>query len=173
MKSTTPKFCRESKSVMNGLVLPNDTNNHNSLFGGILLKKTDEIASISARRHCRTEVVTASIDSVDFLYPINPTDSICLESFVTWTGKTSMEVFVKAIKENLNNGERKIAATAFLTFVSLDKNGKPILVPKVTPETEEEIMLNITAEQRSTVRKERKKRSKELASYITTNRPWE
>lgn len=76
-----------------------------------------------------------------------------MESYVTWVGTSSMEVFVKVIKENLMSGERRLAATSFLTFVSLDENGKPKRVPQVMPETEEEIMLHQTAKQRAEERK--------------------
>ncbi len=133
----------------------------------------DMTASISATRHCRKAVVTASTDSVDFLAPISPEDSVCLESYVSWTGNSSMEVFVKVTAENLMTGERKIAATAFLTFVAMDESGKPTRVPKVIPETAEEKKLNETAVFRADKRKENRKQSKELAEFFTTNRPWE
>ncbi|WP_026672012.1 acyl-CoA thioesterase [Alkalihalobacterium bogoriense] len=167
------KYTKQSRVVKTHLVLPNDTNNHASLFGGILMRNMDEVASISARRHCRTEVVTASTDSVDFLHPILQTDSVCLEAFVSWTGTTSMEVFVKVIAEDLNTEERKIAATAFLTFVAMDKKGKPVQVPGIIPETEEEKKLFETGAERATVRKERRKKSRELAEFMTTRKPWE
>ncbi|HWO78146.1 MAG TPA: acyl-CoA thioesterase [Bacillus sp. (in: firmicutes)] len=168
-----PKYCKESRVVHTDLVLPNDTNNHNTLFGGVLMKRIDGVASISAKRHCRAEVVTASTDSVDFLEPILPTDSICIETFVTWTGRTSMEVFAKVITEDLLSGKRRIAATAFLTFVALDENGKPVAVPEVIPETPEEQKLHETGDQRALVRKNRRAESKKLAQFITTKKPWE
>ena len=167
---TKTKFIRESRVIQTDLILPNDTNNHNTLFGGVLMKRMDAVASLAARRHCRTEVVTASTDSVDFLEPIHPTDSLSLESFVTWTGRTSFEVFVKAIAENLLSGEQRIAATAFLTFVSQDENFKPSPVPEVIPETKEEIYLNETGKARAHTRKERRTKSKELATFIRENK---
>jgi acyl-CoA hydrolase len=167
-----PKYCKESKTIKTSRVFPNDTNNYNTLFGGKLMSWIDDIASISAARHSRKTTVTASTDSVDFLHPITQADSVCLESYVTWTGRTSMEVFVKVIAENLLTGERKIAATSFLTFVALDENGKPTEVPKVIPETEEEKYLHRTAEERAKIRKANKKRSKELAAFINIQKPW-
>src|SRR5690625_1717938 len=98
----------------------------------------DDVAAIAATRHARKPVVTASTDSVDFLSPVIQGDSICLEAFVTWTHRTSMEVFVKAVTENLLTGERKVCATAFLTFVAVDDAGKPSIVPSVYPQTEQE-----------------------------------
>ncbi|MEH7493244.1 acyl-CoA thioesterase [Neobacillus niacini] len=167
------KTCNESRVVRTGRIFPNDVNNHNTLFGGKLMSDMDMIASISAVRHARKEVVTASTDSVDFLSPITQQDSVCIESFVTYTGTSSMEVFVKVIAENLITGNRKIAATAFLTFVALDEDGKPTKVPGIVPETEEEKKLFETGKARAEKRKEHRKSSKELASYFTTEKPWE
>jgi len=166
------KFCKESRVIRTSRVFPNDVNNHNTLFGGKLMSDLDQIASISAARHSRSECVTASTDSVDFLHPVRPTDSVCFESYVTWTGKSSMEVFVKIIAEDLKSGDRKIAATALLTFVALDDNNRTIEVPKVIPETSEERKLHETAPERARIRKERKQKSKELAEFLTTNHPW-
>ena len=167
------KFVKESKSYKTSRVFPSDVNNHNTLFGGKLMSYIDEIASISAAKHCRKSVVTASTDSVDFLFPITPSNSVCLESFVTWTGKSSMEVFVKVITEDLRNGNRKIAATAFLTFVALGDDGKSVAVPQVVPETNEEIMLHETALKRAEMRKFRKLENKKFAEHLITQFPWE
>lgn len=167
------KTCNESRVVRTSRVFPNDVNDHNTLFGGKLMSDADMLASISATRHSRSECVTASTDSVDFLHPITPLDSVCFESFVTWTGTSSMEVFVKIIAENLISGDRKIAATAFLTFVALDDDGKPTKVPGIIPETEEEKKLYDTGKERAEKRKEHRRHSKELAGYFTTQKPWE
>ncbi|SDX34334.1 Acyl-CoA hydrolase [Paenibacillus sp. CF384] len=133
----------------------------------------DDIASISVSKLCRAAAVTASTDSVDFLQPIRPTDSVSLESFITWTGTSSMEVFVKVIREDLRSGDRKIAATAFLTFVALDENNRPTTVPQIVPETEEEKKLHETAELRAEMRKHRRDESKKFADYLLTKYPWE
>ncbi|MEC1792852.1 acyl-CoA thioesterase [Bacillus vallismortis] len=172
METPETRFCKESKVVKTSRVFPLDTNNHNTLFGGKLMSYIDDIASISAARHCRRETVTASMDSVDFLKPIGQKESVCLESYVTWVGTSSMEVFVKVIKEHLMTGERELAATSFLTFVALDSNGKTMPVPRVVPETEEEVMLHNTAVQRANERKNRKKHSQALANALGTEKPW-
>jgi acyl-CoA hydrolase len=138
-----------------------------------LMAYIDDIASIAASKHSRQSVVTASTDSVDFLRPIQMTDSVCLESFVTWTGKSSMEVFVKVITEDLKTGNREIAATSFLTFVAMDENNKPVIVPQVIPETEEEIRLHQTAVRRAEMRKNRREESKQFADYLSMQFPWE
>jgi acyl-CoA hydrolase len=167
------KYCKESRVIRTSRVFPNDVNNHNTLFGGRLMSDLDQVASISAARHSRRECVTASTDSVDFLHPVQTTDSVCFESYVTWTGTSSMEIFVKIIAEDLNSGKCKISATALLTFVALDEHKHPTRVPQVIPETEEEKKLHETAPERARMRKERKQKSKELASFLTTNKPWD
>ncbi|QHT59020.1 acyl-CoA thioesterase [Paenibacillus lycopersici] len=167
------KFIRETRCFKVSRVFPTDVNNHNTLFGGKLMSYIDDIASISVAKLCRSSAVTASTDSVDFLYPIRPSDAVSLESFITHTGTSSMEVFVKVICEDMNSGTRKIAATAFLTFVALDENNRPTPVPQVIPETEEEKKLFETAEYRTQLRKHRREESKKFADYLLSTYPWE
>ena len=168
MKSTN-----ESRTAKATVVNPTHTNMHGTLFGGQLMAFIDDVALISATRHSRRPCVTASTDSVDFLHPINQGDIVCLESMVTWTHKTSMEVFVKAIAEKMFTGERHVAATALLTFVALDEEGNPVEVPGVYPETEEEKFLNETAFERKELRKGRKGESRKLAREFGTPKPWD
>lgn len=151
-----PKTAKESRTVQASLVLPSDTNNHGTIFGGTMMAYVDEVAAIAAMRHSRRVVVTASLDSIDFLTPAKMGNSVCLEAFVTSTGTSSMEIFVKIISENLITGERHLTATSFLTFVALDEHGKPTPVPPVIPETEEELYLFSKAAERKAARKERK-----------------
>lgn len=166
------KPCRDSRVVKTSRVFPNDVNDHNTLFGGKLMSDIDMTASISATRHSRASVVTASTDSVAFLAPVRPSDSVCLESFVTWTGRSSMEVFVKVTAEELRSGDRRIAATAFLTFVAIDDAGRPTEVPPVLPESEEERRLNESGDERAKHRRIHRRQSQEMAEYLTTSRPW-
>ncbi|GGM33129.1 acyl-CoA thioesterase [Paraliobacillus quinghaiensis] len=166
------KPCVASLTVKTSHVLPSDTNGHGTLFGGQLMAYIDDVAAISATRHARKLVVTASIDSVDFLSPVKEGDTICLEAFVTYAHKTSMEVFVKAVTEHLISGERKVCATAYVTMVAIDDDNKPSEVPGVYPETEEEKWLQKEAAERANYRKERRKKSKEMAKTFGTSFPW-
>lgn len=166
------KSCTNSLTVKTSHVLPPDTNAHGTLFGGNLMAHIDDVAAIAAVRHAREIVVTASTDSVDFLAPVKEGDSICVEAFVTWTHNTSMEVFVKAVTEELITGNRKVCTTAFLTFVALDENGKPTVVPTVYPETEQQKFLHEHAPTRAKRRNERKKQSKQMAAMFGTDFPW-
>ena len=125
-----------SQSIRENIVLPGDTNDHDTLFGGILLKYIDETAAISARRHSGRPCVTASIDGVHFHRPIHRDKIIRLTSFVCSVGRSSMEVFLSITTENIESGEFELAAVSFSTFVALGDNGKPCEVPLVVPETE-------------------------------------
>lgn len=167
------KSCSNSLAVKISHVLPPDTNALGTLFGGRLMAHVDDVAAIAAVRHARESVVTASTDSVDFLHPVKSGDSICVEAFVTWTHQTSMEVFIKAVTEDLLSGERKVCATAFLTFVAIDGNGRPIPVPAVYPETMQEKKLHADAPIRAKHRNERRKQSKEMAATFGTSYPWD
>ncbi len=167
------KPCSDSRTLFSNHVLPPDTNNHGTLFGGKLMSYIDDVAARAAMKHSRLSCVTASMDSIDFLEPIKANDEVVLEAFVTWTHHTSMEVFVKVICENLLTAQREVCATAFLTFVALDHQGHPTLVPKVIPVTEEEIKLHQTAPTRAESRRERRKDSKKLAEGFGTRSSWE
>lgn len=171
--SIPPKATNVSRSVQSTYVMPPDTNNHQTLYGGKLMSYIDNVAARAAMRHARMQVVTASTDSIDFLYPIKVGHEVCLEAFVTWTHKTSMEVFVKVIGENLLTGERLVCATSFLTFVALGDDGRPTEVASVIPGTPEEIHLHQSAPARAQARKERRLESRKLAEAFGTKRPWE
>ncbi len=166
------KPVNESRAVKAAIVLPPDTNSFGTIFGGKVMSYIDDIAAISAIRHARMPVVTASTDSVDFLHPITNGQSVCLESFVTWTHKTSLEVFVKVVGENLLTGERIVCATSFLTFVALDMQGKPHAVPPVIPETEFEKELFNDAPARAERRIQRRALSKSMAKKFGITKPW-
>lgn len=157
------KKVSESRTLKAMLVLPPDSNALGTMFGGQVMHYIDDIASISAFRHARKQVVTASTDSVDFLYPINVGQMISMESFVSWTHKTSMEIYVSVVSEDLKTGARRICASSFLTFVAIDENGNTLEVPQVIPETDFEKALHESAPERFERRMERKRHAKALA----------
>ena len=162
------KKISETRVIHTDQVLLNDLNNYSTLFGGVLMKKMDACATLSARRHSRVkECVTASTDSVNFIEPIRQSDSVGIESFVCYTGRRSMEIFCKVVAEDLETGERRIAATAFFTFVPLDRNRRPLEVPEVIPETEEEKYLYDTGKERDKIRKLKREQNKELICKLS------
>ncbi|MCD0489115.1 acyl-CoA thioesterase [Pedobacter sp. MC2016-14] len=128
-----------SFTIMNELVLPNDTNTLNNLMGGRLLHWMDIAAAISAQKHCNRIVVTASVDNVSFKHPIKLGDVITIEAKVTRAFNTSVEVRLDVWAENIPSGTRMRSNEAYYTFVALDSNGLTIPVPELVPETEEEI----------------------------------
>ncbi len=128
------------------------------------MRYIDKIASIACMRHARRPVVTASSDSLDFLEPVHGGEAICLEAYVTWTHKTSMEVFIKIESENLVTGEVKLTATSYMTFVALGSDGRPTLVPIVIPETEEERRQFASAPERFEMRQQRRDRGRRQLS---------
>lgn len=150
----------ESRTKMTDLVFPTDTNHLNTIFGGKVMALVDKIGAIAAMRHCRHPVVTASSDNFDFLAPIKAGEAVIVEGFVTWTHKTSMEVFVKVESENLLTGEQKLTSQAYLTFIALDENNKPTSVPQVIPETEEEKKHFESGKDRYRMRQERRQLEK-------------
>nr|WP_083834263.1 acyl-CoA thioesterase [Alkalibacillus haloalkaliphilus] len=137
------------------LVLPPDTNHLDTIFGGKVLAFIDEIAALTAMKHSNAAVVTASIDSVDFLSSAKVGDALTLEAFVTRTGRTSMEVYVKVYADDLLRRHKELTTESFLTMVAVDQDGKPTQVPEIIPETEEEKRLYDTALARKEHRKNR------------------
>lgn len=159
----------DSLTIKESIVLPPDTNHHGTIFGGKLMAYIDDVATIAATKHSRRPVVTASTDSVDFLYPVKKGDAVSLSAFVTWSHKTSMEVFVRVVTEDLLTGKRKVCATSFLTFVALGDDGKPVEVPGVNALSDEERLLFDTAPERKEARRIRRQESKHFANYMGTD----
>lgn len=131
------KKATESLAIQTKMVLPNDTNPLNTLFGGRLLEWMDEIASISAHKHSGRVVVTASINNVSFDQPIFAGEIVSLIAKVSRAYNSSMEVFVDVFIEN-SDGSRKKSNEAIYNFVAIDQNRNPIGVPSIIPETQEE-----------------------------------
>lgn len=156
MENTVTKRASESRTLMTQLIFPLDTNHYDTMFGGKLMEYMDKVAAIAAMRHARMRVVTASTDSLDFLAPIRIGDVIEVEAFVTWTSRSSMEIYVSVTTENLYTGKRDVTVTAFFTFVGLNEHGKPSPVPSVQPESELEQQLFASAPERHAQRKKRK-----------------
>ncbi len=159
----------QSFAMQEIIVLPGDTNAHDTLFGGLLMKHIDETAAISARRHCHGAVVTASNDGVHFHRPIQRDDIVCLQSYVCSVGRTSMEVFVKITTENSIDGTRQVAAISFLTFVALGEDGRPREVPEVAAETAEERLVYDERKIRRQARMKKRDETDQLIQSLSAN----
>ena len=130
---------KDSFITMNELVLPNDTNTFGDLMGGKLMYWMDIAAYLSAAKHCNSGAMTASVDNISFKTPIKLGNVICIEAKVTRAFTTSMEIHLKVWNQNMITQSKELSNEAYFTFVALDENKKPKVVPAVIPETEEEI----------------------------------
>ena len=130
----------DTLAITTKIVLPNDTNTLGNLFGGQLLAWMDVIASVSAHRHSKRVVVTASVNNVSFQKPIHHASIVTLEAKVSRAFNSSMEVFLDVFVEDPVTGKREKCNEAIYTFVAVDQNGNPIQVPELIPETDEEKM---------------------------------
>jgi acyl-CoA hydrolase len=132
------KPVRESLSEYSELALPNDANGLGNVLGGKVMHLVDLAAAMAGMRHARRPVVTAALDSMRFLHPVKIGQLIVLRSSVNRVFHTSMEIGVRVETENLMTGAKLHTCSAYLTFVAVDENGRPISVPPVIPETAEE-----------------------------------
>src|SRR6186997_1390565 len=135
-----PKRWQDSATETAQVVLPNDSNPLGYILGGTVMHMIDITGAIACHRHTNALALTAGVDSLDFLHPIKVGDIIILKSRVTATFRTSLEVEVEVFSEGITSGERKLTSRAYLTFVSLDADGHPKVVPPLlleTPEDEE------------------------------------
>ena len=132
------KKVSESQVTMTELVLPNYTNQLGKLLGGQLMHWIDICAAICASQHNNRVCVTASVDRIDFIHSINLGDVVTLIASINRVFNTSMEVGVKVYSKSFNVGEKTHTNTAYLTFVSVDSDGKPVKAIEAIPETQEE-----------------------------------
>lgn len=138
-ESTRPsRPVQDSTHESSALMMPQDANLLGHVFGGVVLALMDKTAAVCAFRHARSVCVTASIDRVDFREPIHVGDLVVLKASVNFTGRTSMEVGVRVEAEDLVTGTRRHTNSCYLTFVAVDRNGRPLEIPEVRPETPDE-----------------------------------
>jgi len=151
----------ESQVEMTELVLPNDTNLLGNLLGGRLMHWIDIAGAMAASRHSNKVVATVAVDSLDFRHPARMGEMVILKAKLTWVGRTSMEVIVKAYAENIKTGSIILTNKAYITYVALDDEGRPTPVPPLIPETDEEKKEYMEAELRRAERLKRRNKEKE------------
>ena len=154
------KTVKDSQVIMHELVLPNDTNLLGNVLGGRVMHLMDMCSAMSAYKHARSAVVTASVDHLDFLGPAKKGDIMILKSSVNYTGNSSMEVGVRIESENPKTGIKEHTVSAYLTFVSLNENGRPQKIHSINPESQIELERFKKGEIRSRNRKDRLKTEK-------------
>ncbi len=138
----------ESRSILARVMTPQDANYLGNVFGGTILNLVDEIAYVAATRHCHTPIVTASVDRMSFLSPVRIGDLVTLSAQVNAAWHSSMEVGVEVTAEDLNTGEVRHTGSSYVTVVAVDRQGTPVTVPELVPETDDEIRRSKEANQR-------------------------
>ncbi len=151
------KRVQDTSVVMVQAMTPQDANVSGNVHGGVIMKLIDTAAGVVATRHAQSNVVTASLDRLDFHHPVYIGDLVTIKASLNFVGRTSMEVGVRVEAENLRTREIRHTASAYLTMVALDRNGRPTVLPPLILETPEEIKRNSEAKERREIRlKERK-----------------
>ncbi len=154
MTKSDKKTVAASRSVMNRLVMPEDTNTFGTLMGGVLMHWMDMCAAISARRHSNSYAMTVTVDRIRFISPVRLGEVVNIESEVTRTFRSSMEVGLRVIAENLKTGEKRLCTSTYFSFVAVDSEGHSLTVPEIVPETERQKQRYRDAEMRRAARLE-------------------
>jgi len=154
------KRVRDSQSHIARVMMPTDANLAGNVFGGTILKMIDEVSGLVAVRHCNMNVVTASIEHMDFLWPVHIGDLLSMDARLTYVGRSSMEVKVEVTSEDLKTGEKHYAGESIVTLVALDGDGHPTEVPRLILETDEEKRLFAEGEERRRQRQQRVQKNK-------------
>lgn len=142
------KRVKDSQVTLHQIMLPEHANFMGNVHGGVIMKMVDEAGGLCAMRHSQRPVVTVAIDSMTFHSPVHVGDVVSLEASLNWVGRTSMEVGVRVVADNPLTGECTHTNTAFLVYVALDDNQRPIPVPRLILETDEDRRRWAEAEQR-------------------------
>jgi acyl-CoA hydrolase len=156
------KKVAESTVIMAQEMRPQDANSAGNVHGGTIMKLIETAAGVVAARHARTDVVTVSVDRMDFYHTVLVGQFLTMRASLNYVGKTSMEVGVRVESENPITGVRKHTSTAYLTFVALNKKGRPTPLPPVIRETKEQERRHQEAEARRQTRLLEKTREKEV-----------
>ncbi len=157
----------ESQSERSEIIFPGDANPIGNLFGGRLMQFIDLVGATAAFRHARAITVTASMDHLDFVAPVRVGDMLILKASVNRAFRTSMEVGVRAMVENvLHDGGLRHVSSAYLTYVAMDGKGGRLVVPQVIPETEHQHRRYEDAGRRREMRTAEALRNKELRSAL-------
>ncbi len=157
----------ESQSERSEIVFPADSNGIGNLFGGRLMQYIDLVAAMAASRHARAITITASMDHLDFVAPVRVGELLILKASVNRAYRTSMEVGVRVMVEDVREQRLRHVSSAYLTFVAVDVHGNKLEVPQVVPETEHQKRRYEDAGRRREMRAEETRRKKELRTQQT------
>jgi acyl-CoA hydrolase len=152
----------ESQSERSEIIFPADANALGNLFGGRLMQFIDLVGAVAASRHARAPVVTASMDHLDFVIPVRVGELLILKASVNRAFKTSMEVGVRAMVEEVREQRLRHVSSAYLTYVAVDRDGKGIAIPRIVAETEHQKRRYEEAGRRREIRVEETTRKREM-----------
>ena len=152
----------ESQSERSEIIFPADANALGNLFGGRLMQFIDLVGAVAASRHARAPVVTASMDHLDFVAPVRVGELLILKASVNRAFKTSMEVGVRAMVEEVREQRLRHVSSAYLTYVAVDRDGKGISIPRIVAETEHQKRRYDEAGRRREIRVEETSRKREM-----------
>lgn len=138
MVEQPPGTVSSSRASTVRLMLPTDANFQGNVFGGAVLAEIDRVAYVTASRHAKTTVVTASLDRVDFIAPVHVGELVDFDAELTYVGRSSMEVWVRVRSEALRGSPAKVVVEALVTMVALDRDGRPVAVPPLLLQSEDE-----------------------------------
>ncbi len=150
------KRSADTRFTLSALMSPPDANSHGNVHGGVIMKMVDEAGALVAMRHAGHLVVTVAIDSMTFMEPIRIGHLVMCKAELTYVGHTSLEVRVEVITENPLRGEPKTTNTAYVVYVAIDAEGKPIEVPELIYETPEQLQRAEQAKRRQAYRKQQR-----------------
>ena len=156
----------ESQAERSEIIFPADANALGNLFGGRLMQFIDLVGAVAAWRHSRAIVVSASMDHLDFVAPVHVGDLLILKASVNRAFRTSMEVGVKAMVENARDQTLHHVSSAYVTYVAVDKEGRPVPVPCVVAQTEHQKRRYADAARRRELRSSETKRTRELRASL-------
>ena len=152
------KSVSESAATLSEVMMPMYANHYGSVHGGVILKLADEAAFVAASRHAKKNVVGASMDHIEFKYPVNVGDVLTLFASIYHVGRTSMDVEVRIQAEKIKEGKKVDIGSAYLTMVAIDEKGRPTRVPGLILKTKEEI------EKNKEIRQKRERREGKIKS---------
>lgn len=150
MSDLPGRVAKESATSLQQLMLPEHANQLGAVHGGVVMKAVDEAGAICAMRHARRPCVTVCVDSMEFHYPVHVGQLLRCDARVTWTGRTSMEVWIQVEAEDVIGGTETLTNSAYLVYVALDEAGKPTAVPplQLTNDTDRDLWESALVRQR-------------------------
>ncbi|QJD97033.1 acyl-CoA thioesterase [Mucilaginibacter robiniae] len=165
-QATDFKSVSFSETVITELMIPSYANFGGKIHGGIILSLMDKVAYVCAAKHAGNYSVTASIDTVDFLHPVEVGDLVSLMAAVNYVGKSSMVVGIRVISQNIKTGEVRHTNTSYFTMIAKDEQNKPVQVPGLLLENEEQVRRFVEAKRRKEIKQAYRQESRKIKAPV-------